>query len=73
MTTTLSPETPIAELATSIELLDFAIANNFTTIKELLSPGFNGLRQYEGFDYRLQREIVEIVQSNHWERLLEED
>lgn len=67
----ISPETPIRELSTSDELLGFATAYHFNSIKEMLALGFNELHKYMGFDYRLQREIVQLVQIYHWENLLE--
>ena len=73
MTTYLSPETPIQDLTISNELLAFAIGNAFENIKEMLHVGFNVLHKFDGFDYRLQREIITLVQDNHWESLLDLD
>lgn len=71
MTKELSPETSIQEIFVSHELPAFASDNEFDNIKEMLRPGFNELYTYEEFDYRLQCEIVTLVQNNHWEYLLE--
>ena len=71
MTIELSPETPIASLFVSPELLAFAGDNGFENIKKMLTTGFNQLHNFKGFDYRLQREIIDLVQRHHWENLLE--
>ena len=71
MTRELSPETSITDLSASIELLDFAKQHSFRNIKEMLLIGFNQLRNFDGFDYRLQREIVTLVAQHHWESILD--
>jgi hypothetical protein len=71
MSREVSPETPIANLSASTELLAFANHYDFSNLKEMLSVGLNQLRNFDGFDYRLQREIVTLLELHHWENLLE--
>ena len=71
MTNYLSPDTPINELSTSDALKNFAELYGFYTIKDLLTVGFNKLHLLEGFDYRLQREVVELARKNNWGYLIE--
>ncbi len=70
MTRALSCETPFAELSVSRDLCEFANRYAFENIKEMLGCSFNDLHQLPGFDYRLQREIVSLLQQHHWEDLL---
>lgn len=69
----LPPETPVTEISISDELLAFANNNSFGNFREMLEPGLNGLHQLTDFNYRLQREIIQLVVANHWDDLLEKE
>jgi hypothetical protein len=67
----LSPETPIDNLPVSNDLRTFAMKHAFKNVKVMLQMGFNILHKFDGFDYRLQREIIGLVQNYRWEKLID--
>lgn len=69
----LPPDTPIAALPISEELMAFAANNEFEDIKEMFTIGFHELHKYEDFNYRLQREVISLAVQNHWDDLLDMD
>jgi hypothetical protein len=71
MSTNLSPDTPIDKLPVSNELLSFAMKHAFKNVKAMLQVGFNILHKFDDFDYRLQREIIGLVQRNRWGNLID--
>lgn len=67
----LTPDSPIGELSLTPELLSFVSKHQFTSMRKMMLHWMKKLHTMEDFDYRLQHQIVCLLEDRHWQALLD--